>query len=239
MKRVVLILLLLATVMITFSCCSANPTQTSPPATEPSTAPATEPSVAPTIDPNKPLTELTDYELLCAMGEKDALNIWNTSSYYLPPYDIYTLILGSPEFAELITRPTIVDSIKTHIVSLYEMYPGCAFDGLEVYIPQIEAYTSDASDARKELTDYELLRIMAEKRVVLDLATMSYMGEYQFSCLIGLSPEFAELMTRPTAAESIKTHVPTLMMEFQTSGIMTVHTCLPFIEMYLSKNVTK
>ncbi len=132
MKRVVLMLLLLATVTISFCACSANPTQT----------PATEPSTAPTIDPNRPLTELTDYELLRTMADKKACWDWLTCSY-MGEYPFSSLMSFSPEFTELMTRPTAADSIKTYIAPLMEQYPDSAIDSLTYHISDIEAYISE------------------------------------------------------------------------------------------------
>ncbi|MBQ9930099.1 MAG: hypothetical protein IJO72_04905 [Oscillospiraceae bacterium] len=129
--RIILILLIIAL----FLCgCSKNPTQTPPPATEPSTAP--------TVDPNKPLTELTDYELLRTMAEKKACWDWLTCSY-MGEYPFSSLMSFSPEFTELMTRPTAADSIKTYIGPLMEQYPDSAINSLTYHISDIEAYLSE------------------------------------------------------------------------------------------------
>ena len=128
--RIIPILLIVAL----FLCgCSTNPTQTPP---------ATEPSVAPTVDPNKPLTELTDCELLRTMAEKKACWDWLASSY-MGEYPFSSLMSFSPEFAELLTRSTAAESIRTYTESLMEQYPDSALDSLMYYTTDIEAYINN------------------------------------------------------------------------------------------------
>lgn len=128
--RIILILLI---VVLLLCGCSKNPTQTPPPATEPSTAP--------TVDPNKPLTELTDYELLRIMADEDVCWNWLTCNY-MGESPFSSLMYFSPEFAELMTRPTAADSIRSNVDSLMEQYPDSALDSLMYHIADIEAYIS-------------------------------------------------------------------------------------------------
>lgn len=88
------------------------------------------------------------------------------------------------------------------------------------------------------LTDYELLCAMAQEKVCLTWATCSYMGEYPFSTLMEMSPEFAELMTRKTAAESIKTFSDPLEEQFPGSMLPFLAAYLPQIEEYIDHNLS-
>jgi len=232
MHRSFRIILILLIVVMLLCGCSTNPTQTPPPATEPSTAP--------TIDPNKPLTELTDYELLCVMVEKDAVNNWMFSSYYIPPYGFFTLIRNSPEFAELLTRPTAIDSLRAHITPLAEAHPRSCFDALEAEIPQIEEYISDISTSRAELTDYELLCAMGETDALSHWKfCFSHTQPYDLDILRLISPDFVELMARPTAVDSIRTNIDRLIEDYPDGCFDALESHIPQIEAYISENLTK
>ncbi|MBQ8769139.1 MAG: hypothetical protein IJZ15_05805 [Oscillospiraceae bacterium] len=205
--------------------CSANPTQTSP-ATEPNT------------DTAKPLTELTDYELLCIMAEKKVVLDYAACSY-MGEYPFTTLILISPEFAELMTRPTAADSLRTYAAQLEEEYPGSAMLFIEPYAPDMEAFINEATKSRTDLTDYELLRIMAEKEVCFDWKNFDFCGEYPFTTLTYISPEFTELLTRPTAADSLRANIGTLMDQYPDCALDALEPYIPEIEAYVNENVAK
>ena len=226
MKRMIPILLILS---IFFCLCSCSNTK----------APtATEPSVVPTIEPNKPLIELTDYELLCIMAEKKVVRDYSVCSY-MGEYPFTTLMLISPEFSELMTRPTAPDSLRTYAAQLEEEYPGSAMTFIEPYAPDMEAFINNAAESRTDLTDYELLRIMAEKGVCFDWKMFDFWGEYPFTTLTYISPEFTELMTRSTAADSIRTYVDQLMEQYPESALDALEPYLQDIEAYIKDHQTK
>lgn len=79
-----------------------------------------------------------------------------------------------------------------------------------------------------ELTDYELLRIMAEEKVCQTWLTCSYIGESPLSTLMEFSPEFTELLSRRSAAQSIETYISSLEEEFPGC-------CLSELEIYLQE----
>ena len=99
-------------------------------------------------------------------------------------------------------------------------------------------HATEPTNQLSELTDYELLRIMAEKKVCMDWLASSYIGEYPFSTLMSFSPEFSELLTRPTAADSIRTNIESLMALYPNSSLDSLMYNITDIEVYISKNVT-
>ena len=130
MKHIIALLIIVAI----FLCgCSATPTETPP---------TSEPSGVPVVDTPKSLAEMTDYELLSIMAEKGACWDWLASSY-MGEYPFSSLMSFSPEFTELMTRPTAADSIKTYIDPLMEQHPDSAIDSLTYHISDIEAYISE------------------------------------------------------------------------------------------------
>ncbi len=227
MKRLIPMLILPAIIAILLCGC-ASPTEAPPPVTEPSTAPTTNPS--------KPLTGLTDYELLRTMAKEKVILDWAVLSY-VGEYPFTTLMLISPEFSELMTRPSAAGSIRNYAAELDDAYPDAFLSFLEPHATEIEAFINDAAKSRTELTDHELLRIMAEKEVCNDWQAFNHWGEYPFSTLMYISPEFNELISRSTAAESLKTHLPSLMAEYPDCALDALYACIPHIETYISKNI--
>ena len=130
MKHIIALLIIVAI----FLCgCSATPTETPP---------TSEPSAVPVVDTPKSLAEMTDYELLSIMAEKGACWDWLASSY-MGEYPFSSLMSFSPEFAELLTRSTAAESIRTYTESLMEQYPDSALDSLMYYTTDIEAYINN------------------------------------------------------------------------------------------------
>ena len=63
------------------------------------------------IDPT--LNRMTDRELIQTVLDNDVAWNYAMSSYRHPLGDVYTLRKNSPEFHELLTRSTAIDSLKT------------------------------------------------------------------------------------------------------------------------------
>lgn len=230
--KYILAMLLIAALLLCG--CSATPTETPPPATEPST---TAPSTAPSVDTAKPLTEMTDYELILVMAKKEHCCRWSESSY-LGAYPFTVLMYFSPEFTELMSRHTAADSLSRHIDTVAASYPHSDLNALKPFIPDIQAFLEDAATPRTDLTDYELLRTMAEKGVCYDWQSCKNTNNYPYTVIMIHSPEFAELMTRTTAAESIRTYADSLMEQYPNSALDALEPYLQDIEAYTNKNVT-
>lgn len=104
MKKVLLIALAIGVLLCLCGCQSSASAATAVPAT-------------------KSLSQMTDYELLCIMAEKQVVHNWALSSYREYADPVEDLASRSPEFSELMSRDTAVDSIKTYADQIDEAYP--------------------------------------------------------------------------------------------------------------------
>ncbi len=122
-----------------------------------------------------------------------------------------------------------------------------ALSGCDANTPQGLLLTTDVSPSTtvpttatkktlSEMTDYELLCTMAEEQVCIRWATCSFIGDDPLSVLMEFSTEFRELMTRETAADSIRTHLSALNEKYPDGGLLWLESYVPEIDNYINEN---
>ena len=84
----------------------------------------------------------TDRELLEQIAYERACNYWKFSSASDVKFGLYGLKRRSPEFAELLTRDTAVESIKAYVSEIDKEYTHSGIDQLLWILDDIEAYIS-------------------------------------------------------------------------------------------------
>lgn len=173
----------------------------------------TQPTTVPTTTQNDPLKAMTDYELLLQLADKQDCDILTSFKNSQGAAAINRLVNKSPEFKELLTRETALDSIRAHIYSIAKEQKAYSLRQLSRFYDDIQTYMHEvngigpASKALEEMTDYELLWEMAVNERIHKMWLSSYMhSDSRVRNLMFFSPEFAELMTRESAADSIKAY---------------------------------
>jgi hypothetical protein len=173
----------------------------------------TQPTTVPTTTQNDPLKAMTDYELLLQLADKQDCDILTSFKNSQGAAAINRLVNKSPEFKELLTRETALDSIRAHIYSIAKEQKAYSLRQLSRFYDDIQTYMHEvngigpASKALEEMTDYELLWEMAVNERIHKMWLSSYRhSDSRVRNLMFFSPEFAELMTRESAADSIKAY---------------------------------
>ena len=93
-----------------------------------------------------PLQSWTDRELLEQIAYDRVCNYWIYSSASDVKFGLYGLKSRSPEFEELLTRDTAVESIKAHVGEIDKEYTGSGIDQLLSILDDIEAYIAKNSN---------------------------------------------------------------------------------------------
>lgn len=106
----------------------------------------------------------------------------------------------------------------------------------ETAAPSTAPETTDVPSL-SELSDYELLRNMASSGAMSNWATCSYRNpDDPLSVGKRFSEDFAELLNRDSAADSIRRYMYELNDEFPGSFMIILEMYLPDIEAYIAQN---
>ena len=146
MKRIIIILLFPA--MLLCGCAAAFEGANAPSTTITTTAASPTTTAMPTTVTTAPkqLSDMTDYELLRKLAESKACFMWKADSNFDMVFSINGLFYWSPEFTELMTRSSALDSIKKHIDALRDEFPGSGLIVLVDHYAEIEEYLSKNTD---------------------------------------------------------------------------------------------
>ncbi len=180
------------------------------------------------------IRDMSDEALLRTMAEGGDCIRCSVSSYITGGSWLSQLMSYSPAFTELVTRPTAVDSINTYLEPLLQEFPNSGIGFMEGYVPLIQEYQAqtDCADLSK-LDDQELILRIINNHTQTDWLTFEYFDEhYPLYTFMYLCPEFAELMTRPTALDSIQHYM--MLSNVWPSALDWLEPYLPDIEAHIT-----
>lgn len=188
------------------------------------------------LDPDSAtkIANMTDYELLRTIALYEDCTHSMLSSFLPNGSQLSQLMYFSPAFTELVTRSTAVDSINAHVDALMEEFPLCSLSRVKNLIPLIQEYQAqtDCADLSK-LDDQELIVAIIDAHSQTNWETWEFFDEhYPLETFMYLCPEFTELMTRPTALDSIKHYM--MLEEVSTSALAWLEPYFANIETYLA-----
>lgn len=227
MKKILSILLSLALVC-TLSACHVTPPDNTLDNTLDNTGVSTESGVTNICD-------MSDEALLRTMALGEDIVYCTLSSYMTAHNQLSQLMHHSPAFTELVTRPTAVESINTYLEPLQQEFPNSNFDLIEYYIPMIQEYQArtDFPDLSK-LDDQELIVAIIKNHDQTDWLTSAFFdGHYPLYTFMYLCPEFTELLTRPTALDSIKTYI--MLSDYSPNPLSWLEPYFTNIETYIAE----
>ena len=165
--------------------------------------------------------DYTNQELLDLICREGYLNAWGAGGN-IEEYSIAGLTAFSttcPPLAELLSRPSAMQTLQTYGPELVAHYEGETRDSLEkllgwVFQIDLPDPTEEAPIDFTEYTDLELLEAICNDGY---LEEWSLRSDEAFLCISGLvsltesCPPLAELLHRPSAAESVRIYAPELM----------------------------
>ena len=148
----------------------------------------------------------------------------------------------------IVKKPKVFLTAAILLLAVLALVTGCAFTGAfdsvteppKTTTPTTTPTTTATTGPKqlKDMTDYELLwEMAANQRMHNMMLSSAYVSDSEVVALMAFSPEFAELMTRETAADSIRDYALEIEKQFYApqGGVIKLLDMLSEIEEYLAE----